>query len=63
MARYEPDGSAVEPRQNAEAVMLNFMQPAPGGTFAGDGRQGSIIPKPGRVRSRNDMSYLIGTTV
>jgi len=26
-----------------------------GGALAGDGRQGSIIPNPGRVRSRNDM--------
>ena len=26
-----------------------------GGAFAGDGRQSSIIPRPGRVRSRNDM--------
>jgi hypothetical protein len=31
-------------------------QPEPeGGALAGEGRHGSIIPNPGRVRSRNDM--------
>jgi hypothetical protein len=29
--------------------------PKKGGAFAGDGRHGSIIPSPGRVRSRNDI--------
>jgi hypothetical protein len=28
MARYEPDASPVAPRENADAVMLQFMQPA-----------------------------------
>jgi len=37
-------------------------QPGPlGGALAGDGKHGSIIPSPGRVRSRNDMGSLIGT--
>jgi hypothetical protein len=27
MARYEPDASAVAPRENADAVMLEFVQP------------------------------------
>jgi hypothetical protein len=37
--------------------MLDFVQPSgpEGGAFAGDGRHGSTISKPGRVRSRNDM--------
>jgi hypothetical protein len=46
--------------------MLDFVEPAggpEGGAFADDGRHGSIIPKPGRVRSRNDMSNLVKTTV
>jgi hypothetical protein len=44
------------------ACLLSWIQPGPeGGAFAGDGRHGSIIPKPGRVRSRNDMGRLIET--
>jgi hypothetical protein len=39
--------------------MLNFVQPpGAGGTFAGDGKHGSIIPSPRRVRSRNDMRVI-----
>jgi hypothetical protein len=41
---------------------LRWSQPGPEGAFAGDGRHGSIIPNPGRVRSRNDMRSLIKTT-
>ena len=38
------------------SCLISCSQPEPeGGTFAGDGRHGSIIPKPGRVRSRNDI--------
>jgi hypothetical protein len=38
------------------SCLISCNQPGPeGGAFAGDGRHGSIIPSPGRVRSRNDM--------
>jgi hypothetical protein len=43
--------------------VFDFVQPTggpEGGVFAGDGRHGSIIPNPGRVRSRNEMLALIG---
>jgi hypothetical protein len=32
-------------------------------TLGGDGRHGSIIPSPGRVRSRNDMGAYYGQPV
>lgn len=36
--------------------MHAFVEVRPeGGALAGDGRHGSTIPKPGRVRSRNDV--------
>jgi hypothetical protein len=38
------------------SCLISCSQPGPeGGALAGDGRHGSIIPRPGRVRSRNDM--------
>jgi hypothetical protein len=39
-----------------QSCLISCSQPGPeGGTFAGDGRHGSIIPSPGRVRSRNNI--------
>jgi len=38
------------------SCLISCSQPGPdGGRSAGDGKQGSIMPSPGRVRSRNDM--------
>jgi hypothetical protein len=36
--------------------VLDFVQPAApeGGAFAGEGRHGSMMPRSGRVRSRNE---------
>ena len=42
------------------SCLISWIQPGPlGGALAGDGRHGSMIPNPGRVRSRNDMRQLI----
>src|SRR5262249_6494183 len=39
------------------SCLISWIQPGPeGGAVAGDGRDGSIMPRPGRVRSRNDMA-------
>jgi hypothetical protein len=36
------------------SCLISCSQPGPeGGAFAGDGRHGSIVPSPGRVRSPN----------
>jgi len=38
------------------SCLISCSQPGPGGgAFAGDGRHGSMIPRPRWVRSRNDM--------
>jgi len=38
------------------SCLISCSQPGPeGGALAGDGKQGSIMPSLGRVRSRNDM--------
>ena len=54
-APARPD--AIASRQNAESVMFDFVKPTRPRWrgLAGDGRHGSIMPNPGRVRSRNDM--------
>jgi hypothetical protein len=44
------------PRMRKPSCLISWSQPGPeGGALAGEGRHGSIIPSPGRVRSRNDM--------
>ena len=47
-------------RMRERAVMFDFVNPArPGsGALAGDGKQGSIMPNPGRVRSGNDIGEI-----
>src|SRR5262249_58315873 len=43
-------------RMRKPSCLISCIQPGPaGGALAGDGKHGSIIPRPGRVRSRNDM--------
>jgi hypothetical protein len=43
-------------RMRKPSCLISCSHPGPeGGTLAGEGKQGSIIPNPGRVRSRNDM--------
>src|SRR6516165_3323453 len=43
-------------RMRKPSCLISCSQPGPeGGALAGDGKHGSIIPSPGRVRSRNDM--------
>jgi hypothetical protein len=43
-------------RMRKPSCLISWIQPGPeGGALAGDGRHGSIMPSPGRVRSRNDM--------
>src|SRR6516225_4958498 len=42
------------------SCLISWSQPGPlGGDLAGDGRHGSTVPRPGRVRSRNDKRQLI----
>jgi hypothetical protein len=50
----QPHARTIAPRENPKAVVLYFVEPTGplGGVFAGDGKHGSIIPKPGRVRSQ-----------
>ncbi len=57
VASNQPHTGTVALRQNAKTVMFDFMEPArpEGGALAGEGKHGSIIPSPGRVRSRNDI--------
>jgi hypothetical protein len=61
------DGEAAQTGLMHAAVIARFvfrvcdkrhtiLPPGPeGGALAGDGRHGSMIPDPGRVRSRNDI--------
>jgi len=45
IAGDEPDTAGISPRDDAEAVVLDLMNPArSGGALAGDGRQGSTKP-------------------
>jgi hypothetical protein len=51
---------AARPSRRAKmrkpSCLISCSQPGPeGSAFAGDGRHGSMIPRPGRVRSRNNM--------
>jgi hypothetical protein len=49
-------------RMRKPSCLISCSQPGPeGGALAGEGRQGSMIPKPRRVRSRNGMRPLLGT--
>ena len=44
-------------RMRKPSCLISCSQPGPeGGALAGEGRHGSIIPKPERVRSRNDIT-------
>src|SRR5690242_18036526 len=43
-------------RMRKPSCLISCNQPGPlGGALAGEGKHGSIISNPGRVRSRNDM--------
>ena len=58
VAGEQSDTGTVPPGQDPKAIVLDFVNPAQARRRDlrwGDGRRGSIIPKPGRVRSRNDM--------
>jgi hypothetical protein len=57
-ARNQPHARCVTPRQNPEAIMLDFVNPTGAGGRGLRGRRQarSIIPKLGRVRSRNDIA-------
>src|SRR5215472_8163820 len=53
--------ASLRARMRKPSCLISCSQPGPeGGAFAGDGRHGSMMPKPGRVRSRKDMGGLIG---
>jgi hypothetical protein len=50
---------SLRARMRKPSCLISCSQPEPeGGALAGDGRQGSIIPSPGRVRSRNDIAEI-----
>jgi hypothetical protein len=57
-----PHAGSIAPRHDAKAIVLYFVNPAwpEGGTLAGFGKHGWMIPSPGRVRSRNDMRECLG---
>jgi hypothetical protein len=57
VAGNEPHSGAV-PRAKIRkpSCLISCSQPGPeGGALAGEGKHGSIIPNPERVRSRNDV--------
>ena len=67
--RHPSDGtSSIYRRHRIAVVDFNFVSIhllhsgayPEGGTLAGDGKYGSIMPSPGRVRSRNDMGQVVG---
>jgi hypothetical protein len=62
-----PDLSPLEREQpdkqddhNHDCDAVDGIRPE-GGALAGDGRDGSMMPIPGRVRSRNDMRLVNNT--
>ena len=66
--RHPSDGaSSIYGRHRIAVVDFNFVSIRwlhsgaypEGETLAGDGRHGSIIPNPGRVRSRNKAKFVI----
>src|SRR6516164_459333 len=56
--------ASLRAKMRKPSCLISWIQPGPlGGALAGDGSHGSTIPRPGRVRSRNDIDHLIGAAV